>query len=103
MHDGLPPDLLEKLLKFITRQQEQITQQQEQIIQLQGQVKALEAEIRRLKKLPPKPDIKPNTKPPDDNTGAEGNDTSDPETSKKRKVKKPNEKTRVKPVANPGT
>ena len=49
----------ENLLRFIT-------QQQEQIIQLNALVEALEAEIRRLKKLPAKPDIKPNTKPPDD-------------------------------------
>ncbi len=38
--------------------------QQEQITQLKEVVEALEAEIRRLKKLPPKPDIKPITKPP---------------------------------------
>ena len=77
VHDGLPLDLPEKLLRFVTQQQEQITRQQEQIIQLQGQVEALEAEICRLKKLPPKPDIKPNTKPPGEGTGAgqpEGND-----------------------------
>ncbi len=43
----------EDLLRFIT-------QQQEQIIQLKEQIEALEAEIRRLKKLPEKPDIKPN-------------------------------------------
>ena len=46
-----------------------ITQQQEQIIQLKEQIELLEAGIRHLKKLPAKPDIKPNTKPPDDDTG----------------------------------
>ena len=85
----------EDLLRFITRQQEQITQFKEQI-------EALEAEIRRLKKLPAKPDIKPNNKPPDDDTDSSdadpsapaGNDGASPDTSSKKKVKKPNEKTR---------
>lgn len=91
-HDELQPGLPEKLLRFIT-------QQQEQIIQLQAQVEALEAEVRRLKKLPPKPDIKPNTEPPDDGTGAEqpaveNDDSTNPDTSRKRKVNKPDEKTR---------
>ena len=47
----------------ITQQQEQIVQQQEQIAKLQALVETLQAEIRRLKKLPKKPDIKPNKKP----------------------------------------
>lgn len=91
-HQQLQP---EDLLRFIT-------QQQEQIIQLKEQIKLLEAEIRRLKKLPAKPDIKPNTKPPDDDAGSpdgdpsapEGNDGASPDTTSKQKVKKPNEKTR---------
>lgn len=91
-HQQLQP---EDLLRFIT-------QQQEQIIQLKEQIELLEAEIRRLKKLPAKPDIKPNTKPPDDATDSsdggpstpEGDDGASPETSSKQKVKKPNEKTR---------
>ena len=90
-HQQLQP---EDLLRFIT-------QQQEQIIQLKEQIELLEAEIRRLKKLPAKPDIKPNTKPPDDDTDSsdggpstpEGDDGASPETSSKQKVKKPNEKT----------
>ncbi|USE38322.1 hypothetical protein [Endozoicomonas sp. SCSIO W0465] len=56
-----------------------ITQQQEPIIQLKEQVKLLEAEMRRLKKLPAKPDIKPSTKPPDDDTGSSDGDLSAPE------------------------
>ena len=92
----------ENLLRFITQQQDQITQQQEQIIQLKELVEALEAEIRRLKKLPAKPDIKPNTRPPDDTpessegeqSAIEDDDKGDPDTSQKHKVKKPNEKTR---------
>ena len=91
-HQQLQP---EDLLRFIT-------QQQEQIIQLKEQIELLEAEIRRLKKLPVKPDIKPNTKPPDDDTDSsdggpstpEGDDGASPENSSKHKVKKPNEKTR---------
>ena len=99
VYDEQQSVLPEKLLKFITQQQDQITQQQEQIIQLQGQVEALEAEVRRLKKLPPKPEIKPNTKPPDGDAGAEQPEiedsvTSDPGSSKKGRVKKPNENTR---------
>ncbi|MGB0360811.1 MAG: IS66 family transposase, partial [Endozoicomonas sp.] len=86
-----------KLLNLVTQQQEQITQQQEQIAKLQALVEALQAEIRRLKKLPPKPDIKPNTKPKDD--GEEDDNGSDdnnepPDNSGKRKVKKPGERTR---------
>ncbi|USE38326.1 hypothetical protein [Endozoicomonas sp. SCSIO W0465] len=68
-HQQLQP---EDLLRFIT-------QQQEQIIQLKEQVELLEAEIRRLKKLPAKPDIKPSTKPPDDDTGSSDGDLSAPE------------------------
>ncbi|MBO9494944.1 hypothetical protein J7438_12740 [Thalassotalea sp. G20_0] len=91
-HQQLQP---EDLLRFIA-------QQQEQIIQLKEQIELLEAEIRRLKKLPAKPDIKPNTKPPDDDSGSsdgapsapDGDDGASPETSSKQKVKKPNEKTR---------
>ncbi len=97
-----------KLLRFITQQQEQITQQQEQITQQQEQIallkehiEALEAEIRQLKKLPPKPDIKPNTKPSDDEaSGGIDFDTSTQEDGstedgdRKRKVSKPDERTR---------
>ena len=98
-HLALP----EKLLEFITQQQEQIAQQQEQIVQLQRQVEVLEAEIRRLKKLPAKPDIKPNTAPHDAaDEGSEGNelpavednDTTDPDTTLTRQINKPDEKTR---------
>ena len=39
---------------------------QEQVTKLQALVKTLQAEIRRLKKLSPKPDIKPNKKPKQD-------------------------------------
>ena len=85
----------ENLLKFIT-------QQQKQIMQLTVLVEALEADIRRLKKLPEKTDIKPNTKSPDDAPGnsedeesaTENNDEGNSDASQKRKVKKPNEKTR---------
>ena len=85
----------ENLLRFIS-------QQQEQIIQLKELIEALEAEIRRLKKLPAKPDIKPNTKLPDDDPGSsegeesvtENNDEGNSDSSLKRKVKKPNENTR---------
>ena len=74
--NDLSPNLLEFIAQqqeLIARQQEQIAQQQEQIVQLQERdvqqqirIEALEAEIARLKKLNPKPNIKPNTKPPDD-------------------------------------
>lgn len=63
---------------------------------MQELIEALEAEIRRLKKLPPKPDIKPNTKPPDDDEGggaeqpaSENDEAADPGSPKKRKVNKP--------------
>ena len=117
---SLPPkDLSPNLLEFITqqqaliaRQQEQIAQQQEQIVQLQEQniqqkirIEALEAEITRLKKLNPKPDIKPNTTPPDDDDpdssppDSSSNDQPDaPEdsdsSSRKSEVEKPDETTR---------
>ncbi|USE36167.1 hypothetical protein [Endozoicomonas sp. SCSIO W0465] len=42
-----------------------ITQQQDHSVQLQERIKIPENEITRLKKLNPKPDIKPNTKPSD--------------------------------------
>ncbi|USE35425.1 hypothetical protein [Endozoicomonas sp. SCSIO W0465] len=60
----------EKLLTFIT-------QQQEHIVQLQERIKILENEITRLKKLNPKPDIKPNTKPSDkhDDSGNNNDDS----------------------------
>lgn len=60
----------EKLLAFIT-------QQQEHIVQLQERIKILENEITRLKKLNPKPDIKPNTKPSDshDDNGNNNDDS----------------------------
>ncbi|AMO58361.1 hypothetical protein GZ77_21810 [Endozoicomonas montiporae] len=91
----------ENLPRFIARQQDH-TQQQEQIIELKELIEVLEAETRRLKKLPAKPDIKPNTKPPDDDPGryedeepgAENNDEANSGSSQKRKVKKPNENTR---------
>ena len=86
---------------LIARLEAQSVQQQEQITQLQEKVEALEAEIRRLKNLPPKPDIKPNTKPPDDSDDSPGDppaadqsDETDPEGVPKRKVSKPDERTR---------
>ena len=87
--------------ELIAKQQAQGVQQQEQITQLQKKGETLEAEIRRLKKLPPKPDIKPNTRPPDDSDGPPGaspatgqGDESDPDGVPKRKVTKPDESTR---------
>ena len=81
--------------------QAQGVQQQEQITQLKKIVEALEAEICRLKSLPPKPDIKPNTKPPDDSDGSPGappatdqGDEDDPDGVPKHKVSKPDESTR---------
>ena len=115
----LANDLSPNLLEFITqqqeliaRQQEQIAQQQEQIVQLQERdvqqqirIEALEAEIARLKKLNPKPNIKPNTKPPDDDDPGSSPPDSDnngkPEASedgdslsRKSEVEKPDETTR---------
>ena len=86
----------EHLLKFIAQLQEQLIQQKELI-------ETLEAEIRRLKNLPAKPDIKPNKKPSDDegSENPEGKDLAttdsgkpDSDASQKRKVEKPNERTR---------
>ncbi|MBO9484589.1 hypothetical protein [Salinisphaera sp. G21_0] len=87
--------------ELIARLQAQSVQQQEQITQLQEKVEVLEADIRRLKKLPPKPDIKPDTKPPDDSDGPPGTppatgqgDEADPDGVPKHKVSKPDESTR---------
>ncbi len=105
-------DLSPSLLEFITQQQELIARQQEQIVQLQERevqqqirIEALEAEITRLKKLNPKPNIKPNTKPPDDDDPGRLPPDSDhngkPEASedgdslsRKSEVEKPDETTR---------
>ena len=105
-------DLSPNLLEFITLQQEQIAQQQEQIVQLQERdvqqqirIEVLEAEIARLKKLNPNPNIKPNTKPPDDDDPGSSPPDSDnngkPEASedgdslsRKSEVEKPDETTR---------
>ena len=103
-----PVDQSPNLLKFIAQQQELITQQQEQIIQLQerevqllARIEVLESEIVRLKKRNPKPDIKPNTKPPDDSDSGNGNghNSSQPpensdEPSRKSEVEKPDDTTR---------
>ena len=87
--------------EIIARLQAQDVQQQEQTIQLQEEVEALKAEIRRLKKLPPKPDIKPNSKPPDDSDDSPSDlpatgqsDEADPDGVPKHKVSKPDESTR---------
>ena len=58
--------------ELIAKLQAQDVQQQEQITQLQEQVEVPEADIRRLRKLPPKPDIKPNTRSPDDSDDSPG-------------------------------
>ena len=58
--------------ELIAKLQAQDAQQQEQITQLQEKVEVPEAEIRCLKKLPPKPDIKPNTRSPDDSDDSPG-------------------------------
>ena len=100
------------LLKFIGQQRELIARQQEQIVQLQkrdvqrqARTEALKNEIIRLKKLNSRPNIKPNTKPLDDNdsggspsssdadTGAENPENDDP-YSRKSKVEKPDDTTR---------
>ena len=82
--------------ELIAKLQAQDVQQQEQITQLQEKVEVPEAEIRRLKKLPPKPDIKPNTRPPDDSEDSPGDppaidqtDEADPDGVPKHKVSKP--------------
>ena len=105
-------DLSPNLLEFIAQQQEQIARQQELIVQLQERnvqqqirIEALEAEIIRLKKLNPKPNIKPNTKPPDDDDPGSSTPDSDsngksdaPEEgdspSRKSEVEKPDDTTR---------
>ena len=106
------PNLLEFIAQqkeLIARQQEQITQQQEQIVQLQeravqqqARIEALESEIIRLKKLNPKPNIKPNTKPPDDSDSSGSSPSSDGDTcpedndslNRKSEVEKPDDATR---------
>jgi hypothetical protein len=121
-------DLSPNLLEFITqqqaliaRQQEQIVQQQEQIVQLQERdvrqqirIEALETEITRLKKLNPKPDIKPNTKPQDDDGPGSAPPDSDSNNSKpdapedgdspsrKSEVDKPDDTTRRQRSQPPG-
>ncbi|UYM17915.1 septum formation initiator family protein [Endozoicomonas euniceicola] len=62
--ENLSPSLLEYIVKqqeLITRQQRQIAQLMEQNVQLQARIEVLEAEIIRLKKLNPKPNIKPGS------------------------------------------
>ena len=54
----------QKVLEYLVLLQEALT--------LPEKVEVLEAEIRRLKKRPPKPDIKPNSKPPDDSDDSPG-------------------------------
>ena len=96
----LPPeDLSPSLLEYIVKQQELITQQQ-------ARIEVLEAEIIRLKKLNPKPNIKPNTKPPDDSDSDDPPDSSDSAStdstgnndapSRKSEVDKPDDSTRKK-------
>ena len=87
--------------ELAARLQAQDFQQRGQMTQLQEKVEVLEAEVRRLKKLPPKPDIKPNTKAPDDPDDSPGDplavaqtDEADPDGVPKRKVSKPDESTR---------
>ena len=110
----LPPeDLSPSLLEYIVKQQELITQQQRQIaqlmeqnVQLQARIEVLEAEIIRLKKLNPKPNIKPNTKPPDDSDSDDSPDSSDSAStdstgnndapSRKSEVDKPDDSTHKK-------
>ena len=115
-------DLSPNLLEFIAQQRDQLAQKQDHIAQLQEQIvllqelnvqqqariEVLEAEIIRLKKLNPKPNIKPNTKPPDDDDPgnsppeSDKNGTSEaPEDgedgdslSRKSEVEKPDDATR---------
>ncbi|MGI9281601.1 MAG: hypothetical protein ACR2PX_18495, partial [Endozoicomonas sp.] len=105
-------DLIVRQQEQIAQQQEQIVQQQEQIVQLQerdvqqqARIEALESEIIRLKKLNPKPNIKPNTKPPDDSDSnssppnsdedADPDDSEDDDSlSRKSEVEKPDDATR---------
>ena len=87
--------------ELIAKLEAQSVQQQEQITQLQEEVESFKAEIRRLKKLPPKPEIKSNTRPPDDSDDSPGDpqatdqgDEVDPDGVPKHKVSKPDESTR---------
>ena len=103
-HNALLKESLALSQKENVLQQELTTELQEQITQLKEIVEVLEAEIRRLKKLPPKPNIKPNTKPPDDSDDSPGappatdqddeGDEADPDSVPKHKVSKPDESTR---------
>ena len=118
-------DLSPNLLEYIVRQQELIARQQAQIAQLQARIvqlmerdvqqqtriEALENEIIRLKKLNPKPNIKPNTKPPDDSGSDDPPDSGDSgsvdssgnnETpDRKSEVEKPDDSTRQKRTQPP--
>ena len=96
----LPPeDLSPSLLEYIVKQQELIAQ-------LQARIKVLENEIIRLKKLNPKPNIKPNTKPPDDSgsddppdsgdSGSTDSPENDDAPDRKSEVDKPDDSTRKK-------
>ena len=104
-------NLTKKLIKLVAQQQDQIVQLKEHNVQQQEYIKALKAEILRLKKLSPKPDIKPNTKPSDDHSGndsenqpsgdsedvsPEDDDPGDNPGNKKSETGKPNENTRNK-------
>ena len=105
-------DLSPNLLEFIVQQQDLIAQQQKQIVQLQerevqllARIEVLENEIIRLKKLNPKPKIKPNTKPPDDSdsngsppdpdeSGNTDESEDDNPHSRKSEIEKPDDTTR---------
>lgn len=76
----LATDQSPNLLEFIAQQQKQIVQLQEWEAQLLARIEVLESEIIRLKKLNPKPNIKPNTKPPDD-SDSNGSSPSPEESS----------------------
>ena len=99
----------DKLLAFIAQQQEEIIRQQEQIVHLQARITILENEITRLKKLNPRPEIKPNTKPTDTNGDDNENECqsddnesdddpvssgSEPPEDRKSDVDKPNHHTK---------